>query len=387
MMRPMKLAGQELMFGQGCLEYLTTIKGSKAIIVTGGSSMKKSGMLQKVIDYLKSSGIESEVFSGVEPDPLFSTVMKGSDLMKSFEPDIIVGLGGGSAMDAAKAMWIFYENQNLMSLEDLLPPNEFPKLRKKARLVCIPSTSGTASEVSRSIVITEDSTHTKFGIGNMEMMPDIAILDPEVTLSMPKGITAETGMDALTHALEAWVSRRANYVSDILAEAAIKDIVVYLPKVMQDLSNIENREVMLNASMTAGMAFTNVSLGIVHSMAHTLGSVFSKSHGLLNAILLPYVIEFNSNEEWAKVKYDRLLKTMNLDGDLASVVRNLNSSMNIPESLDSVIKDEAKFKEKIEYLIDSALADGCTKTNPIIPTREQLRDLFFKAYYGNKVGL
>jgi len=178
MMRPMKLAGQELMFGQGCLEHLKSVKGSKAVIVTGGSSMKKSGMLQKVIDNLKSAGIESEVFSGVEPDPMFSTVIRGADLMKGFQPDIIVGLGGGSAMDAAKAMWIYYENPEYKALSDILPPNEFPRLRKKARLICIPSTSGTASEVSRSIVITEDGTHTKFGIGNMEMMPDIAILDP-----------------------------------------------------------------------------------------------------------------------------------------------------------------------------------------------------------------
>jgi alcohol dehydrogenase class IV len=383
----MKLAGQELMFGQGCLEHLKSVKGSKAVIVTGGSSMKKSGMLQKVIDNLNSAGIESEVFSGVEPDPLFSTVMRGAELMKGFQPDIIVGLGGGSAMDAAKAMWIYYENPEYKNLSDILPPNEFPKLRKKARLICIPSTSGTASEVSRSIVITEDGTHTKFGIGNMEMMPDIAILDPEVTLSMPKGITAETGMDAMTHAVEAWVSTRANYVSDILAEAAIKDIVACLPKVIEDLSNLEYREVMLNASMTAGMAFTNVSLGIVHSMAHTLGSVFSKSHGLLNAILLPYVIDFNSGEAWAKEKYDRLVKAMDLEGDLSAVVRNLNQDMGIPESLDAIIKDEGLFKDKIEYLIDSALADGCTKTNPIIPTREQMRALFFDAYYGKKAGI
>jgi len=387
MMRPMKLAGQELMFGKGCLEHLKSVKGSKAVIVTGGSSMKKSGMLQKVIDNLKSAGIESEVFSGVEPDPLFSTVMRGADLMKGFQPDIIVGLGGGSAMDAAKAMWIYYENPEFKALGDILPPNEFPKLRKKARLICIPSTSGTASEVSRSIVITEDGTHTKFGIGNMEMMPDIAILDPEVTLSMPKGITAETGMDAMTHAVEAWVSTRANYVSDILAEAAIKDIALYLPKVIEDLDNLEYREVMLNASMTAGMAFTNVSLGIVHSMAHTLGSVFSKSHGLLNAILLPYVIDFNSGEEWAKEKYDYLVKAMGLEEDLASVVRDLNKDMGIPDSLDAIIKDEVMFKDKIEYLIDSALADGCTKTNPIIPTRDQMKELFFKAYYGNKAGI
>lgn len=380
----MKLAGQELMFGQGCLEHIRTLKGAKAVIVTGGSSMYRSGILQKVEGYLKDAGIESKVFSGVEPDPLFSTVMRGADLMKGYKPDIIIGLGGGSAMDAAKAMWIYYENEDFKSLYDILPPHPFPVLRKKARLVCIPSTSGTASEVSRSIVITDDETHTKFGIGNMEMMPDIAILDPEVTVSMPDSITAETGMDAMTHAVEAWVSRRSNYLSDILAEAAIKDIVEYLPKVMEDRTNLNYREHMLNASMTAGMAFTNVSLGIVHSMAHTLGSVFGKAHGLLNAVILPYVIDFNSNETWAKEKYDQLVEALSLEGTLSSVVRDLNKKVNIPERLKDLIPDEESFKSKLEHLVVSALADGCTKTNPIIPTEQQLNDLFMQAYHGKE---
>ncbi len=384
MMRPMKLAGEELMFGPGCLSHLTTMKGKKAIIVTGGSSMEKSGILQKVIDYLKEAGIESKVFSGVEPDPLFSTVMRGSDMMKAFQPDLIVGLGGGSAMDAAKAMWIYYENEDFTSLEDILPPHEFPKLRKKAKLICIPSTSGTASEVSRSIVITEDTTHTKYGVGNMEMMPDFAILDPEVTVTLPLGITAETGMDALTHSMEAWVSRRANYLSDILARAAIKDIVEYLPKVMEEPKNLEYREAMLNASMTAGMAFTNVSLGIIHSMAHTLGSVFEQAHGRLNAIILPYVIDFNSQDEDARLKYQGLAKDLNLDVDMATMVRHLNEQVKIPMTLSEIIPDEGKFKENLEHLIDAAMADGCTKTNPIIPTREEFRALFNEAYYGKK---
>lgn len=384
MMRPMKLAGEELMFGAGCLSHLTTMKGKKALIVTGGSSMERSGILQKVIDYLKEAGIESKVFAGVEPDPLFSTVVKGSDMMKEFGPDLIVGLGGGSAMDAAKAMWIFYENEDFTSLADILPPNEFPKLRKKAKLICIPSTSGTASEVSRSIVITEDATHTKAGVGNMEMMPDFAILDPEVTVTLPLSITAETGMDALTHAMEAWVSRRANYLSDILAKAAIQDIVEYLPKVMEDPKNLDYREAMLNASMTAGMAFTNVSLGIIHSMAHTLGSVFEQAHGRLNAIILPYVIDFNSQDEGAKMKYETLAKELGLNEDMAIMVRNLNQQVNIPKTLRVIIPDEDKFKENMEHLIDAAMADGCTKTNPIIPSRDEFRALFNEAYYGTK---
>lgn len=384
MMRPMKLAGKELMFGQGCLEHLKTLKGSKAFIVTGGSSMKKSGILGKVIDYLKEANIDSQVFAGVEPDPLFSTVIKGANEMKEFRPDIIIGLGGGSAMDAAKAMWIYYENDELSTLHDILPPNAFPTLRKKAYLVCIPSTSGTASEVSRSIVITEDETHKKYGIGNMEMMPDVAICDPLVTVTMPAKITAETGMDALAHALEAWVSNRANYLSDILAEAAVKDIVENLPKAVEDGSNLEYRERMLNASMVAGMAFTNVSLGIVHSMAHTLGSLYGLAHGLLNAIILPYVMEFNSQNEVAKDKYNRLANSLNKGVDLIGVVKELNNKVSNPSSLDALIPDEKSYMDNMEIMIDMALADGCTKTNPIIPSREELKELYLYAYYGRK---
>lgn len=384
MMRPMKLAGKELMFGVGCLEHLKTLKGKKAFIVTGGSSMRKSGILQKVVDYLKEAGIESRVFSGVEPDPLFSTVMKGAAQMKEYQPDIIVGLGGGSAMDAAKAMWIYYENEELKSLHDILPPNPFPKLRKKAQMVCIPSTSGTASEVSRSIVITEDETHKKYGIGNMEMMPDIAICDPVVTVTMPPKITAETGMDALAHALEAWVSKRANYVSDILAQAAVKDIVEYLPKAYEDGSNLEYREKMLSASMIAGLAFTNVSLGIVHSMAHTLGSLYGLPHGLLNAVLMPYVIEFNSQSKAARDKYDQLAESLNKGKDLIGIVKELNSRVKNPDSLNSLIKDEENYMNNMQTMIEMALTDGCTKTNPIIPGKDELKDLYIYAYYGRK---
>ncbi len=384
MMRPMKLAGKELMFGTGCLEHLKTLKGSKAFIVTGGTSMQKSGILQRVIDCLKEVNIDSKVFSGVEPDPLFSTVMIGANGMKEYEPDIIIGLGGGSAMDAAKAMWVYYENDNLKTLHDILPPNKFPSLRKKAYLVCIPSTSGTASEVSRSIVITEDETHKKYGVGNMEMMPDIAICDPVVTVTMPEKITAETGMDALCHALEAWVSNRANYVSNILAEAAVKDIVEYLPKVIEDKMKLEYRERMQNASLIAGMAFTNVSLGIVHSMAHTLGSLYKLPHGLLNAIILPYVMEFNSKDDIAKYKYEELSISLKKNMNLIDVVKELNCKVNIPSNLSVYIPDENSYINNMEMMIDMTLADGCTKTNPIIPTRKELSELYLQVYYGKR---
>lgn len=379
MMRPMKLAGSQLMFGQGSLEHLKTLQGKKAFIVTGGSSMKKSGILQKTIDYLKEAGIDSSVFEGVEPDPLFSTVYRGAEAMKQERPDIIIGLGGGSAMDAAKAMWVYYEHPELTALKDIVPPNPIPGLRNKAILVCIPSTSGTASEVSRSVVITDDETHVKYGIGNMEMMPDIAICDPEVTVTMPAKITAETGMDALTHALEALVSRRANYLSNILAGNAAKDIIANLPRACADGNTIEYRETMINASMVAGLAFTNVSLGIVHSMAHTLGSYFGVSHGLADAIILPFVMKFNLEDETAKAAYSKLAKELGAD-DLISVVENLNKTIGIPPFISELIPDENAYMEKLGAMSEMALNDGCTKTNPVIPTGEQMKALFIKIY-------
>ncbi len=379
MMRPMKLAGSELMFGKGCLEYIKSIPSKKALIVIGGKSMERSGILQKVEDYFAQSGAETAVFNGVEPDPCFATVKKGAEKMKEFGPDLIVALGGGSVMDAAKTMWVYYEHPELTTLNEVLTAKPFPKLREKARFLCIPSTSGTASEVSRSVVISDDETGMKHGLGNMEMMPDIAICDPEVTATMPPHITAETGMDALTHALEALASNRANYLANILAHAAVIDIVNNLPKAYENGADMEAREIMLNASMTAGLAFTNVSLGIVHSMAHTLGGYFHVAHGLADAILLPYIIQFNSADPTAKAVYDKLAKDLG-GSDLCEIIRELNRKVGIPSCMKEIIPDEAAYMAKISEMAPAALADGCTKTNPIIPTKEQLAELFQKVY-------
>lgn len=379
MMRPMKLAGSELMFGAGSLEYIKSVPCKKAIIIVGGKSMERSGILAKVEGYFHDIGAETAVFQGVEPDPSFSTVKKGAEAMIKFQPDLVVALGGGSAMDAAKTMWVYYEHPELTTLEQVLTAKPFPKLRQKARFLCIPSTSGTASEVSRSVVISDDETGMKHGLGNMEMMPDIAICDPEVTATMPAHITAETGMDALTHAVEALVSNRANYLANILAHAAAVDIVNTLPKACENGQDMQAREIMINASMTAGLAFTNVSLGIVHSMAHTLGSYFHVSHGLGDAIVLPYIIDFNSADSRAKAIYDKL--AADLGGtDLAEIVRNLNKKIGIPANLKDIVKDQEAYMAKLDDMAACALADGCTKTNPIIPTVPQLVELFKKVY-------
>lgn len=380
MMRPMKLAGSQLLFGEGCLEHLKTIDTKKAVIVIGGHSMEKSGMLAKVEGYLKEAGAEHSIIEGVEPDPSFATVMRGAKAMQEFEPDLIVALGGGSVMDAAKTMWIYYEHPELTTLEEV-QSGEFPALRIKARLCCIPSTAGTASEVSRSVVISDTETGMKHGIGNMEMMPDIAICDPEVTASMPPRITAETGMDALTHAIEALASTRANYLGDILAEKAALDIMEYLPQAYENGSDLSIREKMLNASMAAGIAFTNVSLGIVHSMAHTLGGYFHIAHGLGDAMLLPYIIRFNSTNERAAQIYNQLAKKAGGE-DLAQMIDELNEKLHIPTAFHEVIADEEKYMSLLNEMVEAAKADGCTKTNPIIPDIAQFKELFIKAYKG-----
>lgn len=381
MMRPMKLAGSELLFGEGTLKHLEDVQAKKVVIVLANNIMYKNGVMDIVKGHLDKAKIPFEVFMGIESDPGFNTVKKGAKFMLEANPDLIIAIGGGSAMDAAKAMWIYYEHPEIDSLEYLMDKTKFPKLRLKARLCCIPTTAGTASEVSRSIVITDDKTHIKYGIGNMEMMPDIAICDPVTTISLPKSITAETGMDALCHALEAIVSTRANYVSDILAESAILDIFDVLPKVLEDGQNVLLREKMLNAAMVAGLAFTNVSLGITHSVAHGLGSLFQLPHGLANAILLPYIVEFNSQNPEAKRIYDGLAKKLDKE-NLIVALKELNNTLNIPINLKAKLPDGEMFISKLETLVDYALLDGCTKTNPILPTKTNLRNLIMRAYNG-----
>ena len=372
---------RDIYHGKGCLEELKNLKGKKAILVVGGGSMKRQGFLDRAENYLKEAGMEVKLFEGVEPDPSVETVMKGAAVMQEFQPDWIVAMGGGSPIDAAKAMWIFYEHPELTQMEDILPPNEFPKLRGKARMCCIPSTSGTASEVSRSIVISDNEKGLKHGVGNMEMMPDIAICDPEVTMSMPAKITAETGMDALTHALEALASNRANYLSDILASQAAQDIMETLPTAYANGNDIKARETMVQASMVAGIAFTNVSLGIVHSMAHTIGGIFHVSHGLADAIILPYIIRYNEQNETAKEVYAKFAKRIGAE-NLHEAVEALNEKLNIPKCFKEIIPDEEKYMAKLDEMAPLAKADGCTKTNPVIPEIDEFKELFIKVYRG-----
>ncbi len=382
MMRPVKLAGDQLIWGQGSLSHLAALEGKKAVIVLGGHSMQKAGFVDMASDYLKKAGMEVILFEGVEPDPHLSTVKRGAEFMLKENPDWIVAIGGGSTMDAAKCMWVFYEHPELQKLEDFMRPNKVPPLRKKAHFCCVPSTSGSASEVSRSIVITDDETHCKVGIGDMEMMPDVAIVDPLICSTMPKHITAETGMDAMTHAIEALTSTRAHFLSDLLAEHAFCEIFEYLPKAYEEGSNLDYREHMANASMTAGLAFTNVSLGLVHSFAQTLGGMYVLPHGLGDAIILPYIIEFNYADARSKSIYDKLAKLVGKT-DLADAVRELNSKLGIAKTVGEVLNTtEEEYMSRLDEIADGALKDGCTKTAPIIPPHETMVELAGKIYLG-----
>lgn len=380
-MRPMKLGGDYVIFGENALEYLESLEGhaKKAFVVTSGNFLETQGYLKEITDHLENAGFTWKLFNEVEPDPSIDTVNKGADLMKSFEPDWIIAVGGGSVMDAAKAMWVFYEHPELSKIDDLKSP--VPKLRAKAKMVNIPTTSGTGSEVSRSIVISDNKTHIKYGIGDMELMPDIAILEPKLTLSLPPRVTAASGMDALVHSLEARVSTRANSLADALANYAIQHIMKNLPIAYKEPTNVGAREKMLVSSMVSGMAFTNVSLGIVHSIAHAFGGKFDIPHGECCAIVLPYVIAVNSTNEKAKKTYDEIADMLHGD-DLLSMVKDLNRQLDIPSTFQAIIKDDEKFEEAVDELSSLAQHDGCTKTNPVIPDLEGFKALVRKVYYG-----
>ncbi|OQA78884.1 MAG: Aldehyde-alcohol dehydrogenase [Tenericutes bacterium ADurb.Bin239] len=382
LMRPMKLAGDELIFGQGALAHLEAIKSKKMVIVLGDDIVYKNGVMDIVEKHLKKAGTPFKVYMGIEPDPKFSTVLKGAKFMLEEKPDFILAIGGGSTMDAAKAMWIYYEHPEIKDLETIADKSKFPKLRGKARFGAIPTTAGTASEVSRSIVITDDVTGYKHGIGNMEMMPDVAILDPVTTLSKPRRLTIETGFDALSHALEAFVSSRANVLSDVLARFAIKEIFEVLPQVINDLKNIELRERMLNASLIAGLSFTNVSLGVVHSISHSLGGVLHLPHGTCNAILLPHVVKYNSQDVEAKKRYDELAKMLGKK-DMVTALNDLTKVLEFPKTLSEFVKEE-DLMAHLDEIADLSAADGCTKTNPICPTKEQFKKLILLAFHGEK---
>jgi alcohol dehydrogenase class IV len=396
---------RDLYHGKGSLEVLKTLSGKRAVICVGGSAMRKFGFLDKAISYLEEAGMEVKVIEGIEPDPSVTTVMKGAAVMAEFQPDWIVAMGGGSPIDAAKAMWIKYEYPET-TFEQMCVVFGLPKLRTKAHFVAIPSTSGTATEVTAFSVITDYEKGIKYPLADFEITPDIAIVDPDLAETMPKKLVAHTGMDAMTHAVEAYVSTCNCDYTDPLALHAIKMI----QKDLVDSYNgdMEKRASMHNAQCMAGMAFSNALLGIVHSMAHKTGAIFEDYgahiiHGAANAMYLPKVIAYNAKNEVAKARYGVIADELKLGGanddekvaNLIAFLRGLNDQLNIPQCIQHYGADsypceqgfvpEDVFLARLPEIAKNAVADACTGSNPRQPNQEEMEKLLKCCYYDLEV--
>ncbi len=395
-------------FEKGSLEYLRHIQGERAFIVTD-PTMTKLGFVHKVEDYLHEAGLDTLVFSEVEPDPSTDTVYKGVEAMRHFQPDVIVAFGGGSPIDAAKGMWLFYEQPDTR-FEDLAlrfvdirkRAVRFPVLGKKAVFVAIPTTSGTGSEVTAFAVITDKNKGIKYPLADYALTPDIAILDPELTYSVPRSVTADTGMDVLSHVLEAYVSVMASDYTDALALQAAKMVFKYLPIAYEQPNNEKAREKMHNASCMAGMAFTNAFLGINHSLAHKIGGEFHVPHGRANAVLLPYVIAYNAQipskytvypkYEYpvADRKYAEIAQALGLPAStpeegvasLIAAVKELRQKLNVPGSFKDCGVDETAYMARLDDVALNAFDDQCTGANPRYPLVEELKQILVSAYNG-----
>ena len=387
---------RDLYHGKGALDALKDLKGKKAFVVVGGGSMKRFGFLDKVEANLKAAGMEVALFEGVEPDPSVETVMKGAKAMQEFQPDWIVAIGGGSPIDAAKAMWAFYEYPDT-TFEQLCIPFNFPTLRTKAKFCAIPSTSGTATEVTAFSVITDYHKGVKYPLADFNITPDVAIVDPDLAETMPKKLTAHTGMDAMTHAIEAYVSTLHCDYTDPLALHAIKMISEDL--VASYNGDMDARDRMHNAQCLAGMAFSNALLGIVHSMAHKTGAAFTGGHivhGCANAMYLPKVIKYNAKEPEAAKRYAQIAKFLGLAGTtdmertdaLIAHIKGLNAKLDIPACIkdyEGGIIDEKEFLEKLPTVAELAVGDACTGSNPRSIDPKTMEKLLTCCFYDTEV--
>jgi alcohol dehydrogenase class IV len=394
---------RDLYHGKGSLEALKTLQGKKAIICVGGGSMKRNGFLQRAEDYLKEAGMEVKLFEGIESDPSVETVMKGAAVMQEFEPDWIVAIGGGSPIDAAKAMWIKYEYPDT-TFEDMCKVFGLPKLRTKAHFCAVSSTSGTATEVTAFSIITDYQKGIKYPIADFEITPDVAIVDPELAETMPVKLVAHTGMDAMTHAIEAYVSTANCDYTDPLALHAVKMIDAHLVKSYN--GDMDSRDSMHNAQCLAGMAFSNALLGIVHSMAHKTGAAFKNGHiihGAANAMYLPKVIKYNAKDATAAARYADIADFINLGGNtveekvdkLIEMLRKMNDDLNIPHCIKNYgegglpaeegIVPEDEFLEKLHDIAANAILDACTGSNPRQPSQEEMEKLLKCCYYDTEV--
>lgn len=356
----------------------------RAFIVMSGTILEELGQLKVITDVLEGAGFQWKSYTDVEPEPSFETVKRGTAAMLAFEPDWVIGFGGGSAIDAAKAMWVFYENTEYTELADVMPPNEIKNLRLKARVACIPTSAGTGSEATRAALIKDTVLKKKYSIRCMKgrMVPDVAILDPVFTLTMPQSLTMSSGMDALTHAIESYVTPLANPFSNGMAMSAFVYGYRNLPICYEEGRNLEARGKMLEASCMAGIAFSNCALGIVHSIAHTFGAEYGVPHGLANAVVLPYGIRFNERDSLVAEKYKELASLVG-ETSLLDGILQLSRRLGVPACMKDIVTDEEDVLQRLDALTEKAMSDVCTPFTPVKPTKEELKRLILEVYYGN----
>ncbi|MEG6614980.1 bifunctional acetaldehyde-CoA/alcohol dehydrogenase [Peptococcaceae bacterium 1198_IL3148] len=400
---------ERIYFMPGSVQYLTKMPDIERALIVTDRMMTKLGYVDKVAYHLKKrqNQVAIEVFDQIEPDPPLEMVVKGVEVMRNFKPDTVIALGGGSAIDAAKGMWLFYEHPEmefeflrLKFLDIRKRTYKYPKLGRKVKLVAIPTTSGTGSEVTAFTVISDQGKQIKYPLADYELTPDVAIVDPDFVMSVPPNVTADTGMDVLTHAIEAYVATMASDYTDGLAMKAIELVFRYLPVVYRNGDDAKARMHMHNASTIAGMAFTNAFLGINHSLAHKLGGQFHISHGRANAIMLPHVIAYNAslpskfvsfpNYEYyvAHMKYQEIAKHLGLPAStpeegvasLINAIENLMQQLEMPRTIAECGVEPNEFNAVVDELAERAFEDQCTTSNPRMPLITELAQLYRQAY-------
>lgn len=409
-------APEKVYFKKGCLPIALAElgeMGKKKVFIVTDTFLYENGYTEPVTSKLEEMGIKYSVFSDVAPDPTLACAQEGAKAMTAFAPDCIIAIGGGSAMDAAKIMWVLYEHPDADFMDMAMRFIDirkrvytFPKMGEKAMYVAVPTSAGTGSEVTPFAVITDGETGVKYPLADYELMPNMAIVDADMMMNAPKGLTSASGIDAVSHALEAYASVMATDYTDGLALRSLKMIFEYLPRAYDNGANDPvAREKMGNAATMAGMAFANAFLGVCHSMAHKLGAFHHLPHGVANALMLEEVIRFNSSEVPAKMgtfsqydhphtmaRYAEVADYLNLGGktdeekveNLIKAVNDLKDKVGIKKTIKDYDIDEKVFLDTLDDMVEQAFDDQCTGANPRYPLMSEIKDMYMRAYYGKE---
>ena len=410
-------APEKVYIKRGCLpvalDELKNVMNKKRVFIVTDTFLYENGYTKVITDKLDEMGIVHETFFNVAPDPTLACAKEGTKLMESFKPDCIIAVGGGSAMDAGKIMWVMYEHPEVDFMDMAMRFMDirkrvytFPKMGEKAYFIAVPTSAGTGSEVTPFAVITDEKTGTKYPLADYELLPKMAIVDANMMMNAPKGLTSASGIDAVTHALEAYASMMATEYTDGLAKEALKNIFEYLPRAYNNGANDpEAREKMANAATMAGMAFANAFLGVCHSMAHKLGSFHHLPHGIANALMIDEVLRFNSSEVPTKMgtfpqydhphtlrRYAEIAEYLNLGGNtdeeklenLINKIDELKEQIGIKKTIKDYGIEEQNFLNRLDEMTEQAFDDQCTGANPRYPLMSEIKEMYLKAYYGGE---